>query len=116
MAAEKPTTPVVQIQNLSLEEFEKAVYAREHEKASQLLLIGLRRLKGGAEFIGYAPDPRVKAILYTRWCAAVIALLADPAYNISQDGFDHLASEHAVMDLMFRASAFDTSEIGRAHV
>lgn len=109
--ATKPVaTPVVQIQNVSLEEFEKAVYAREHERASVLLLMALRRLKGGAEFIGYAVDPRVKAVLYTRFCAAVVAMLADPQYNISQDGFDHLAAEHAVLDLLFRASAFETSD------
>jgi hypothetical protein len=107
---EKPAHPMTMIENVRLEEFEKAVYARDHERAGHLLLIALRRLKAGADFIGYVPDPRVKTVLYTRFCAAVVALLADPAFNLSQDGFDHLASEHAVTDLLFRASVFETSD------
>jgi hypothetical protein len=98
------------IHNVKLEEFERAVYARDHEVAGGMLLGALRRLKTGATFIGYAPDARVQTVLYTRFCAAVIALLADPQFNLSQDGFDLLASEHAVTDLLFRASAFETSD------
>lgn len=111
MATEtKPAHPVTVIENIQLETFEKAVYTRDHEQAGHLLLVGLRRLKAGADFIGYGPDPRVKAVLYTRFCAAVVALIADPKFALSQDGFDHLASEHAVTDLVFRASAFETSD------
>ncbi len=112
MATEIQAAPagMTMIHNVSLEEFEKAVYARDHEKASALLLLNLRKLKAGAQFIGYAPDGRIQPMLYTRFCAAVISLLADPEFLLTQDGFDHLASEHAVMDLLFRASAFQTSD------
>lgn len=111
MATEtKPTHPVTMIENVQLEEFERAVYSRDHEKAGHLLLVALRRLKAGADFIGYVPDPRIKSVLYTRFCAAVVAMIADPSFRLSQDGFDHLAAEHAVTDLLFRASVFETSD------
>ena len=113
------TTAVV---NVSLEAFEAAVYRpqivmmpggvakRDRETAGRLLLESLRKLKSGAEFIGYQPVPAIKKILYTRFCAAVIALFADPEFGLSKEGFDVMAAEHAVMDLLFRASAFTTSD------
>jgi len=112
MNAPTPTgaLPVTMIPNVSLEEFEKAVYARDHERASQLLLQALRRMKAGGEFIGYALNSRIRVILYSRFCAAVIALLADPTYSLSQEGFDQFASEHAVTDAIFRHSVFGTSD------
>ena len=108
-----PSAPegMTMIQNVSLEAFEHAVYTRNHEAAGQLLLDMLRRLKTGAEFIGYAVGiPQVKIPLYTRFCAAVITLLADPGFTLAKEGFDFIAAEHAVMDLMFRASAFQNSD------
>ncbi len=101
---------MVMIENVSLEAFEKAVYTRDHERAGGLLLQALRRLKAGGEFQGYAPDPRVRAGLYNRMAAAVVALLADPGFSLSPDGFAMLASEHAITDLLFRASGFETSD------
>lgn len=106
----KPVHPKVMIENVSLEEFEKACYSRDHERASVLLLTALRRLKQGAEFIGYAPDPRVKGVLYTRFCAAMVSLLSDPNFNLSQEGFENFSAEHAITDMIFRASAFETSD------
>ena len=103
-------TPMVQIQNVSLETFEKAVYSHDYEEASRLLLEGVRKLKAGAEFIGYSTDPDSKAVLYTRWCAAMFTLLADPMYNLSQEGFDAIAGENATIDMLFRCSVFGTSD------
>lgn len=112
-----PAPPgVTVITNVRLEEVEKAVYARDHERASHLTLSALRNLKQGAEFIGYATEPRLKTMLYTRFCAAVVSLLSDPKFGLSQDGFDHFASEHAVADLLFRASTFETSDHMLAHL
>lgn len=112
-----PAPPgVTMITNVRLEEIEKAIYARDHERASHLALAALRNLKQGAEFIGYATEPRLKTMLYTRFCAALVALLSDPKFGLSQDGFDHFASEHAVTDLLFRASAFETSDHMLAHL
>lgn len=114
MAAEQPIPPapagMTVIPNVSLEEFERAVYAREHDHACRLLLQNLQRFKAGGQFIGYGSQPELVNLLYTRFCAAVIALLADPQFHLSQQGFDMLAAEHAVMDMLFRASAFRTSD------
>jgi hypothetical protein len=101
---------VTVIPNVQLEPIEKAIYARQYEPASQMLLVALRHLKIGAQFIGYAIDPRVQASLYTRLAAAMVALLTDPKFGISQEGFDHFASEHAIIDVLFRASVFETSD------
>lgn len=112
MTTEKhqPAHPMVQIQNVQLETFERAVYSHDYENASRYLLEGLRKFKAGAEFIGYATDPDSKTVLYTRWCAAMFALLSDPMYNLSQEGFDAIASENAIIDLLFRQSVFGTSD------
>ena len=110
MTDKKSTRPMVQIPNVQLENLEKAVYSRDYEKGSNLLLENLRQLKTGAEFIGYAVDPATKKLLYTRFCAAMFTMLADPAYLLSQDGYNAIASEHAIIDLLFRASAFGTSD------
>jgi hypothetical protein len=107
---------ITQIANVKLEDWERVCYRREYEPAGQAMLTSLRRLKVGAEFIGYAPNTDIKPILYTRFCAAVTALLLDPGFQISQDGFDHLASEHAIMDLLWRASAFRNSDFMLAQV
>jgi hypothetical protein len=98
------------IQNVVLEKLESAIYSRDYEAAGQQLLEQLRRLKTGAEFIGYSTAPAMKKVLYSRFCAAVISLFADPKFSLSQEGFTHLAAEHAVMDLLFRASVFGTSD------
>lgn len=112
MADEAPPIkhPQMQIENVHLERFERIVYSRKHEEAGKELLQNLRRIKAGAQFMYYPVEPRLQSILYTRFCAAVISLLADPMFNLSQDGFDFLASEHATMDTLFRASVFDTSD------
>lgn len=107
---EKPTAPVHRIENISLEAFEKAVYSRNYEKAGVLFLESLRRLKMGAEFVGYVPEPRMKGILYTRFCSAVVTLLSDPNFKLSGPGFDHLAAEHAITDMIFRAGVYGSSD------
>ena len=108
--ASKHAPPIQQIQNFQLEPFEKAVYSRNYEVASQLLLDDLRKLKAGAQFIGYQNTSAMLPVLYTRFCAAVVCLMADPGYKLSQDGFDAFAGEHAIVDQLFRASAFGTSD------
>lgn len=109
--APKQVGTMIQIENVRLEEFEAAVYRRDHERAGVLLLKALRQLKMGAAFVGYPHnDTRLLAVLYTRLAAAVVALLADPGMNLSQPGFDAIAAEHATMDMLFRASAFGASD------
>lgn len=107
----KPTgAPMMEIQNVQLETFEKAVYSRNYELASHELLMSLRKLKAGAEFIGYPVDPESKVVLFTRYCSAIFTMMADPAYSMSQEGFDAIASEHAIMDMVWRCSIYGTSD------
>jgi hypothetical protein len=107
---DKKSPAMVQIPNVQLETFEKAVYSHDYENASRLLIENLRKLKGGAEFVGYAIDHNLKVVLYTRFCSAVFALLADPNYTLSQAGFDVVASENAIIDVLFRCSVYGTSD------
>jgi dTDP-glucose 4,6-dehydratase len=87
-----PPPGMTMIENVSLEKFEQAVYRRDYEEASGLLLVNLRKFKTGARFIGYGDSPELLKLLYTRFCAAVISLLADPKFEVSQHGFDLLAA------------------------
>lgn len=98
------------VPNFQLEDVEKAVFARDYEKASHEILMMLRKMKVGGQFIGYNPHPDLQRVLYTRLAAAIITMLADPNYSLSQEGFDHFASEHAIMDTVFRISYFETSD------
>lgn len=109
-APDKPQAPIQRIENISLEAFEKAVYSRNYERAGVIFLESLRKLKMGAEFVGYVPEPRMKGILYTRFCSAVVTLLSDPNFKLSGPGFDHLAAEHAMTDMLFRASVYGCSD------
>ena len=110
MSDNKPTHPVMEIQNVKLEPFEKAVYTHQYEEAGQLLIEMLRKLRVGAQYIGYPIDQTMMAKLHTRMAAAIFTLLADPAFEIGVEGFVMICPEHATLDLVFRASAFDTSD------
>ncbi len=110
--ADEPQVPegAISIPNVALEVFEKACYSRDHERASQLLIENIRRLKCGAQIIGYSRDQGVQAILFTRLTSAILTLFLDPAYNITPAGFDVFASEHATIDTVIRMSTFETSD------
>lgn len=108
--------PIVTIPNIALEDFERAVYAHSYEEAGKLLVTALRRIRCGAEFIGYKTDDATRVTLYTRFAAAVVALFADPHFQISQEGFDNIAAEHAAMDLIFRVSVFGNGDHLLPHV
>lgn len=95
-----PAHPVTEVHNIQLEEYEAAVYRKDRELATRLLLDSLRKLKTGAAFIGYNMDFEVLQILYTRFCAATIALLADLEYYLHEDGLALLAGEHGTMDMV----------------
>lgn len=99
--------------NVSLEEFEQAVYSRDYERAAGLLLTALQRFKAGAHFTNYPTNhPKLRVMLYSRFCAAVLAFLLDRSERtrLSQQGFECLVSEHATLDMLFRASVFETSD------
>lgn len=100
----------IAIPNVRLESVEKAINMRDYEQGSQLLLQALRLLRCGAAFSGYPRDDRIFKILYTRLAAAILTLFVDPHYSITPEGFEAYAGEHPIMDLIFRLSAFETSD------
>ncbi len=106
----KASPPAVTVENVQLEQFESLVYSRKHEEAGRELLRNLKRLKVGGEFAGQAMHDESRPRLYTRFAAAVTALMADPAFQLSQEGFDLLAVEHATFHAVFAASAFGNAD------
>ncbi len=109
-APKKIAPPTVTVENVPLEQFEALVYSRQHEEAGRELLRNLKRLKVGGEFAGHAMTEESRPRLYTRFAAAVTALMADPAFQLSQEGFDLLAVEHATFHAVFAASAFGNAD------
>jgi hypothetical protein len=104
-----PPPGMTMIENVSLEKFEQAVYRRDYEEASGMLLQNLRKFKAGAPSSGTATTPTAEAALHAVLRGGDFAR-GPRSSKLSQHGFDLLASEHAVMDLLFRASAFETSD------
>lgn len=102
--------PTVTVENVPLEQFESLVYSRQYEEAGRELLRNLKRLKVGGEFAGHQMNDESRARLYTRMAAAITALLADPNFQLSQEGFDLLAVEHATFHAVFSASAFGNAD------
>lgn len=98
------------VENVALELFEALVYSRRHEEAGRALIANLRRLKTGGGFAGHAMTNESRTPLFTRLAAAVTALVADPAFELSQEGFDLLAVEHATLHAVFAASAFGNAD------
>ncbi|MGE0873249.1 MAG: hypothetical protein AB7O31_01120 [Burkholderiales bacterium] len=108
--AKKVTPPTVTVENVQLERFETLVYSRQYEEAGRELLGNLKRLKVGGEFAGHAMSDDTRPRLYSRFAAAITALMADPAFQLSQEGFDLLAVEHATFHAVFAASAFGNAD------
>lgn len=86
------------------------VYSREYEQASHELLRILKSLRMGAEFAGHEVTDENRSRLYTRLATAITTLLADPGMQLSQDGFDLLAVEHATLHAIFLASEFGNAD------
>jgi hypothetical protein len=100
----------IPVDKVPLEEFEALVYARRYEDASRSLLAILKSLRMGAEFAGHEVTEENRSRLYTRLAAAITTLLADPDMQLSQDGFDLLAVEHATLHAVFLVSAFGNAD------
>lgn len=98
------------IHNIELEPIERAVYRQDYEGACTLLVQALQRLKLGAGFIGHAPDPITVVVCYTRLVSALLAMLADPKMAIGQQGLDMIGAEHAIIDVLIKASGLRTSD------
>jgi len=108
--APRVAPPTISVENVQLEQFEALVYSRQYEEAGRELLKNLKRLKVGGEFAGQIMHDLTRPRLYTRMAAAITALLADPGFQLSQEGFDLLAVEHATVQAVFQASAFGNAD------
>lgn len=95
---------------IDLGTFEILVYGRRHEEAVRELLKAIRLLKENFEFPAEAVADSGREGLYSRFAAAIGALLCDPLFTLSQEGFDLLAVEHATLGAIFRASVFGSPD------
>lgn len=98
--------PVTVLKAVNLEKFELAVYAGEHEKATQELFHVLKALHTGNPFEGYDSLGQSE---FTRIASGVVALFSHPKFVFSQRGFNLIASEYPMLDAVFKASAFGDS-------
>ncbi len=104
-----------------LEDLERAVYNRDYENATLLLLKALQGFEQKTwDFVtlqddGGAIRNRNKSrskILLTRFCAAATALLSDPGLVLSRGGFEYLMLFKRYLDTVFAATDFaDMSHI-----
>ena len=97
-----------------LEEFERAVYGRkredkiaENDAATHAMLQCLVALRDGAGFEDHA---NLTPGNLSRFTSAVVALLTDPHYRLTQDGFNALCSERAVLETAFTASPYGSAD------
>lgn len=97
-----------------LEDFERSVYLRkkenriaENDAALREMLQCLSELRHGHGFVGHG---RPDVTQMTRFCAAVGALITDPGFNFTMEGFNFLSSQKPVLDTIFRASAYGGAE------
>lgn len=100
------------INTVNLERFEAAVAHRQHELSGQLALEALQRLRAGAEFdhhVGMMTDEHSLRV-YTRFAAALTAMLGDPGFSFSRQGMAMLGTEHEALNAIYEASAFDNSD------
>ncbi len=95
---------------VDLEAFESLVYSRRYEDAVRELLSLIRLFKQNLEFPADAYVGKSREELYSRLAAAIGALLCDPLFTLSQEGFDLLAVEHATLSAIFRASVFGSAD------
>lgn len=102
------------IQGAQLEVFERAVYGRkkenrvvENDAAVRAMRDCLSQLREGVGFHGHS---QLTPALMTRMASAMVTLFTDPGFNLTQEGFDFLLGEKAVIDTLFRGSAYGGSD------
>lgn len=113
------TNPSAVELKFSLGRFESSCYARQHETGAQeliALLAMLDRNYGGidhgffarptANMDGIDQDPHIT----NRICSALSALLSDPAFNLSFNGYRQLLYFHRWIATLFAASSFGNAD------
>lgn len=101
---------------VSVDEFERAVYHRDHEKAGQHLLMLLRSLsaQGQGAFVRGAENARIgfdeELRVMTRITGAAIAFLSDPKTVLNQGAFELISGFGAMCNSMIELSGYRTTE------
>ena len=93
-----------------LEKFEREAYARNHNAAGSLLLEILNRIELHQDFFPDREKMTTEVLQrhYTRLAATVGFLLADPALDLSEEGYRAFLLS-GKLPVIFAASGFDTS-------
>lgn len=98
-----------------LEHFERAVYARDYKKATDLLIQSLISIERrtwdlvvlGDEGAERSRNDRAGRKLLTRFCGAITTLFADPAYNLPRDKFELMVAFKRYLVTVFAATPYD---------
>jgi len=96
--------------SVDLEHFESLAYGRKRQDAVSALGAALNRLKRGREFARHVVNDETRAALYSRFAAAISALVCDPDFALTTQEFDRLAVGHATLCAIFRSSVFENSD------
>jgi len=112
-APEAPEPPPMNVAAIDLEAFERAMYARQrtpegYEVCAKEMWEVLCKVRRGSSF--NAPDEETLLQAHTRLASAITALLSDPDFNISVEGFIFLCAEHVTLHGIFRSSSFGTMD------
>lgn len=95
---------------IDVETVERLVYARRHEDALREVYNTLNRIKRGGPIMFYNPANPSLETLFTRIAGAITALMADPLFQLSPEGFMRLVSDHATLQAIFRGSAYRNAD------
>lgn len=74
-----------------------------------MLMSMLNQIKRGAGMVFYGEQPQISA-LYTRLASAITALICDPEFNLSYDGFVCVIRDHATLHSIYKLSAFGSMD------
>lgn len=101
---------------ISVDDFERAVYRRDHEKAGQLLLSLLNGLMTGSTgaFVRGQENARIgfdeELRVMTRITGAAIAFLADPKTTLNQGAYEAISTLGAMANSLIELSGYRSTE------
>lgn len=97
-------------EHIQLEALEAAIYARDYAAAGAALMEAFRRLRTSSEFVGMQDLEEARLPYFTRLAAAILALLSDPDFNMSDEGFSMMQMQHGTISGVLSVSAFETAD------
>lgn len=105
-----PARNLIAFNGHDVEDFERLVYARQHEAAGQHLVVLLSKLQRVYDAPGYPATPEAELYLYTRLAAALTALFVDETFALLPAGFTAVALHRSVIPGILEASSFEGSD------